>query len=220
MTSVYDNSAYATVRKDLHAELARLQQQLDDTQPEVPLRELRRRALLKSHPLTAVALQSVLRKETPDGPVPRIDPSWKPFTVGATCVPHAPDGVLIADGGVSEGFSLYLHDGKPHFAVRSAGQLFQVIATDALPLNQSVNLVGVLAPDATLRLFVNGKPVGTAPGQPISRMPADGLSLGQDSGSFVGEYSAPLQFHGELRDLRIYWGALDDAALRQWVGAR
>ncbi len=217
MTSVYDDPAYAATRKQLHAELERLQKQLDDTDPEVPLKELRRRAVLKSHPLTAVPLQSVLRRDKASGTMPRIDPSLKPFTVGAACKPTALNGVLLADGGASQGFSLYLKDGKPHFAIRSADQLFEVIGSDTVKLNQPVNIVGMLLPDATLRLFVNGQPAGTAPGMAISRRPADGLSLGQDSGSFVGEYDTSLKFQGELSDLRIYWGTLDEAAVREWA---
>jgi hypothetical protein len=204
----------------LHSELERLQTQLDDTNPEVPLAQLRREALLKSHPLKAVALRNVLRKDKIGGPLPRIDPSWKPFTVGATCSPAALDGVLIADGGASEGFSLYLKGGRPRFAIRSSDQLFQVVGTRALKLNQRATVVAMLSPDSKLRLFIDGESAGVANGVPISRRPYDGLSLGQDSGSFVGEYDTPLHFEGDLSDLRIYWGALDEAGIRQWAQAR
>jgi Concanavalin A-like lectin/glucanases superfamily/N-sulphoglucosamine sulphohydrolase, C-terminal len=217
MTSVYNDPAYAAARQAMHAELDRLRKQLGDTDPEVPLKELRRRAVLKSHPLKAVPPQSVLLRPRLGGAVPSIDPSLKPFTVGANCTPAAPDGVLVADGGASEGFSLYLKSGRPCFAIRSGGQLFQVVGPEDLKLGQPVNVVGVLSPDATLRLFVDGKPAGTAPGMPISRKPFDGLSLGQDSGSPVGNYNTPLNFKGDLSDLRIYWGALDQASLRQWA---
>jgi len=220
MTSIYGNPAYAATQKEMHAELERLQKQLDDTDPEVPLAQLRREALLRSHPLKAVTLQSVLRKDKVGGPVPRIDPSLKPFTAGATCKPAAPDGVLLADGGASEGFSLYLKDGRPHFAIRSGDQLFQVVGRDAVKLNQPVNLVGMLSPDSKLRLFVDGEPAGIANAIPITRRPFDGLSLGQDSGSFVGDYDTPLKFEGDLSDLRIYWGTLDETELRQWAKPR
>ena len=56
LTSVYDDPAYAATRKQLHTELDRLQKKLGDTDPEVPLKELRRRAVLKSHPLQPVRL--------------------------------------------------------------------------------------------------------------------------------------------------------------------
>lgn len=217
MKSVYDDPAYAAARQQMRAELDRFQKELGDTSPEVPLKELRRQAVLKSHPLKAMPLESVLRKDKPGGPLPRIDPSLKPFTVGATCAPAAPDGVLLADGGASEGFSLYLKAGKPHFALRSGDQLFQVVGPDAVELNRPVTVVGMLSPDSKLRLFVDGKPAGVADGMPISRRPADGLSFGQDSGSLVGEYDTPLKFNGDLSDLRIYWGTLDEAAIRQWA---
>lgn len=220
MTSVYDDPAYADVRQQLHAELERQQKVLDDTDPEVPVAELRRRALLKSHPLTAVPLKSVFRADGAGGSLPTIDPSLKPFTVGANCNPASGDGVLIADGGGSEGFSLYLKEGRPHFAIRSGDQLFQVVGDAALELHQPANVVGMLRPDATLRLFVNGKPAGQSHGIPITRRPFDGLSIGKDSGSFVGEYKTPLPFEGKLSDIRVYWGTLDDAAIQDWTKNR
>ncbi len=220
MTSVYGDPAYAATQKELHAELDRLQKKLGDTNPEVPVKELRRQALLKTHPLTAVPLQRVLQRDKPGAAVPRIDPSLKPFTVAAQCTPATPDGVLMADGGASEGFSLYLKDGRPHFAIRSGEQLFEVVASQPLPLNKPAHVVGMLKPDTTLRLFVNGEPAGTAPGMPISQRPADGLSLGQDSGSFVGEYDNAMPFKGDLSDLRIYWGTPDEAAVREWAQKR
>jgi arylsulfatase A-like enzyme len=220
MTSVYEDPSYAETRKQLRAELERLQQRLGDTNPEVPLKELRRQAILKTRSLKVMPLQKVLQVDQPGRPLPGIDPSLKPFTVGATCTPSAPDGVLMADGGASEGFSLYLKEGRPRFAIRSGDELFQVIGPDALKLNQAVNVVGMLAPDSTLRLFVDGKPAGKARGLPISRKPFDGLSLGQDSGSFVGDYDTPLTFKGDLSDFRIYWGTLDEAAIRQWAQRR
>ena len=217
MTSVYDDPAYAEIRKQMHAELQRLQKELGEPDPEVPLKELRRRAALKRHPLTAVPLENVLKQDKLGGPVPQIDPSLKPLTVGATCTPASLDGVLLAAGGASEGFSLYLKSGVPRFAIRSGDQLFQVAAPDALKPNQTATIVGMLSPDSKLRLYVDGKLVGTAEGMPITRKPFDGLSLGQDSGSLVGDYDKPLKFQGDLSDIRIYWGTLDEAAIRQWA---
>lgn len=220
LTSVYHDPAYAEIRRQLHAELEREQTRLGDTDPEVPVAELRRRALLKSHPLKPVALQNILRLDKIGNPAPQIDPSLKPFTVGATCTPSSADGVIMADGGASEGFSLFLENGRPHFAIRSGDQLFQVVADEALKLHQPANVVGLFGADSTLRLFVDGKPVGSAPGMPISRKPFDGLSLGRDSGSLVGEYKSPMAFKGDLSDLRIYWGTLDEAGIHQWAQTR
>jgi arylsulfatase A-like enzyme len=49
LTSVYDDPACAAPRQAMHAELNRLQKELGDTDPEVPLKELRRLASMKSH---------------------------------------------------------------------------------------------------------------------------------------------------------------------------
>ena len=50
-----------------------------------------------------------------------LSPKSRPLTVGAFCQPTAPDGVLVAMGDQTNGFSLYLKDSVPHFAVRAEG---------------------------------------------------------------------------------------------------
>ncbi len=220
MTSVYEDPAYAEVREKLHAELKREQERLDDTDPEVPVAELRRRAALKMRPLTEMPLETVLRRDGPGGELPRIDPSMKPFAVGATVTPIAADGVIMAAGGASDGFSLYLKDGHPQFAIRSSDQLFQVEGPEALGMGKTVNVMGMLTADSQMRLLVNGKVVGTTRGLPIRRRPNDGLSLGKDSGSLVGEYDTPLSFKGKLTDFRIYWGTPGEEEIREWIGER
>jgi hypothetical protein len=95
--------------------------------------------------------------------------------------------------------------------------LFEVAGSAALKVHERVNIAGMLTADAKLRLLVDGKPAGTAPGMAISRRPFDGLSLGQDSGSRVGQYDTALPFKGELADFRVYWGTLDEAAIGRWA---
>jgi len=75
----------------------------------------------------------------------------------------------------------------------------------------------VLDAASRLRLYVDGELAASGPGQLVGRRPADPLDVGSDSGSAVGEYEPPLAFDGTLEDVRLYWGALDQEALREWA---
>jgi hypothetical protein len=51
----------------------------------------------------------------------------------------------------------------------------------------------------------------------IAAKPADGLSVGDDTGSKVGDYGATTGWRGLLEDLRLYWGELDVEAIENWA---
>jgi arylsulfatase A-like enzyme len=146
------------------------------------------------------------------------DPSMKPLTIGAWCKPEASDGVIIAQGGASHGFSLYLKEGVPQFAIRSRGKLSTVSGKEKLPPGEWAHLVGVLNPRAEIHLRVNGKDVGAAQGGPIAVKPADGFSVGDDPGSKVGDYGGSSAWRGLLEDVRVYAGELDADSIEAWAG--
>lgn len=219
LKSVYNDPAYAATVKQLTAKLRDLQKQYGDTNPDITyaeiLQQIRKRNAPKVKP---TSLKSVLQRDGIDQPAPKdVDPSAKPFTVGATCTPTGPDGVIVAQGGGAHGYSLYLQGGVPHFVIRSSGDLVGVTGPDRVAMNKPVNLVGVLDAKTRLHLYVDGQPVATAAGAAVVSKPADGLSLGQDSGDPVGEYESPLPFAGKISDLRIYYGAIDQKTLNQWA---
>jgi arylsulfatase A-like enzyme len=147
----------------------------------------------------------------------KLDPSGKPFTAGAWCQPAAADGVIIAQGGGSHGFALYLRDYVPQFAVRSRGTLSVVSGKEKLAPGAWVHLIGGLNARGEIQLRVNGKLVSTAKGGAIAARPADGLSVGDDTGSKVGAYGAGSAWHGLLEDMRLYWGELDAEAIERWA---
>jgi arylsulfatase A-like enzyme len=146
------------------------------------------------------------------------DPSIKPLTVGAWCKPEAGDGVVIAQGGGSHGFSLSLKDGVPQFAVRSRGKLFVVAGKEKLPIGKWTHLAGVLNARAEIHLRVNGKDIGMTRAGAIAAKPADGLSVGDDTGSKVGGYGAATAWRGLLEDVRVYAGELDADSIEAWAG--
>ena len=147
----------------------------------------------------------------------KLDPSGKPFTVGAWCRPESADGVIIAQGGGSHGFALYVKDGLPQFAVRSRGTLSVVRGRAILAPGQWSHLTGLLNARGEIHLRVNGQHVGMAKSGAIAAKPADGLSLGDDTGSKVGAYGAGTAWRGSLEDVRLYWGELNAEAIASWA---
>jgi len=101
--------------------------------------------------------------------------------------------------------------------IRNGGELVKVSGTQKLPTGKSAHVMGMLDADAKLRLYVDGRCVARTDGQFIASKPADGLSVGADTGSFVGEYKDKTPFNGLMSDIRVYWGVLDDASIRAWV---
>ncbi len=129
-----------------------------------------------------------------------------PMTVGAMCKPEAGDGVVASMGDASEGFSLYLKDGIPHFAVRSHGQLHEVADTDAVEIGQWVHLAGVIGRDGSLALLVNAFPAATSAAQAF---------LGR---SPVGPFVVGEHWQGLIEDVRVYGGAVSREAHRDLLG--
>ncbi len=215
LRSVWAESAYGSVRKELEAEIVRLQGLYADTAPESSLRvidqkRVRRRA-------RSVKLEQVFAVTGRDAKIPaHLDPSAKPLTVGAHATPQAGDGVLVAQGGESYGYALYLKDGAPVFAIRNSGELVEVRGKTKLPLEKAVHIVGMLDAKGAMRLFVNAAEVAQKKGKFLLQKPSDGLTLGQDGGSRVGAYDDAMPFQGTLRDVRLFWGALPLKGIRAW----
>jgi len=80
--------------------------------------------------------------------------------------------------------------------------------------------MGVLTEDKKMRLYVNGDLVGEgkAPGL-VAKTPVQGLQIGADTGSAVGEYTVPFAFKGVVDEVRVYHRALNEkelAKLSDW----
>jgi hypothetical protein len=147
-----------------------------------------------------------------------LSPAQKAFSVGALCRPAAPNGVVIAMGNERDGFSLYLKDGVPHFAVRSNGELARVAGEDSVVLDQWVHLLGAVGADGHLQLAVNGWPVAKVAGKLIAKTPEKQMCIGMDSGGPVGDYKGTLSWNGLLEDVRLYWGVVDRNEHRDELG--
>ena len=217
--NVYDDPAYADVVKRMKQRMRELQQQYGDTNPDAPNGEVYREAYKRLAGEVRPQLLLELEGEVEVGTVPEaeVDTAAKPFLVGGWCEPADGDGVMISQGGNRSGYSIYLKDGRPHFAVRSAGVLREVAGEKPLAMDAPAHLMGRVDADGKLTLHVDGRPVASGPGLFLTAVPLDPLIVGDDRISPVAEYETPMPFAGTLRDLRVYAGVPAEEELAEWA---
>ncbi len=147
----------------------------------------------------------------------QLDPSYKPLEVGGWIRPSAGSGVIVAQGGPSLGYSLYLNNGKLQFAVRDNGQL-KKMRGPSVELDEWTHVVATVDHNGKGQFYVNGQSQGKSRKlRLISGFPADVLSVGADTEPLVSDYESPLPFRGCLEDIRVYWGPFDEANLKEWA---
>lgn len=145
---------------------------------------------------------------------PALDPTSRPLTVEAWITSTNPNGVVVARGGPAEGFALTLENGKPAFLIRAQSQLTSIVGAKRI-VGGWHHLVGVLDGSLGMQLYVDGELA--AEGRATSMLtkdPAQGLEIGNDAGSAVGEYQLPNQFVGIIDEVRLYFAAVDAATVK------
>ena len=127
----------------------------------------------------------------------------KEMTISVSVTNPAAAGVLVAQGGTSAGYSLYLRDGRLHFATRHDGRLTIISAEAVLPTEKTTVSVQLKRP-GNITLSLGGREIGRGkvPG-PLNRMPQDGLQVGQDRLGAVGDYEAPFAFQGKIDSVTV-----------------
>jgi arylsulfatase len=118
------------------------------------------------------------------------------------------NGVLMADGGIGGGFSLFLKDGKPTYTYNYFQQEITTIAAkDPLPAGPAKIVLkfaydgGGRGKGATATLLVNDKVVAEKripQTVPTAFSFEDTFDVGLDSASPVGDYESPFPFTGTL----------------------
>ncbi|MBN2452131.1 MAG: arylsulfatase [Lentisphaeria bacterium] len=110
-----------------------------------------------------------------------------PFRVSAE-VEIAGDGVILAQGGSSLGYALYVRNGLLEAAVRRKDEGTFLTAPGPLPPGRQ-NVGMALLRGGRLEISAGGQVVATAEaGGLIQSMPLDGLLVGGDDGGLVGRY--------------------------------
>ena len=133
-----------------------------------------------------------------------LNPGMISWTIEARVNAETPDGIIMAQGGESHGYSLYLRKGAPCFAVRIEEIVTEIAGKDAI--KGWTRLTGALTKDG-MKLHVDGKPVASQSGAgmlPVN--PAEGLQIGNDTGTLVGSYAKATPFTGLMDYVRIWAG--------------
>lgn len=140
-----------------------------------------------------------------------LDPTGKPLTVEAWVTSTKQQGVIIARGGPANGFALTMQGGRPAFLVRSNDELTTVRGNKRI-VGGWHHVAGVLDEDKKMKLFVDGELVGQAVSKGlITADPAQGLEIGADGQTAVGDYKSPSPFSGVIDEVRLYFHAASDA---------
>ena len=125
----------------------------------------------------------------------------RPFTVSATIEKLPATGVIVAQGGSSHGWSLYLKDGNLAFTVRKGGK--SITATAPLPKDATgsfearVTKKGIILRSDDKRLTLKE---GNAL---LAEHPIDTFEIGQDNGGLVGDYEQGFNLSVPLKSLKI-----------------
>jgi arylsulfatase len=123
------------------------------------------------------------------------------------------NGVLVADGGESGGFSLFLKDGKPTYTYNYFQRKITSIASP-YPLTPGPATIrldfaydgGGLGKGALATLYVNDHPVAKTRIEqtvPMAFSFEDTFDIGEDSASPVGDYQSPFPFTGTIDHLNF-----------------
>lgn len=126
----------------------------------------------------------------------------RPLRIRCRVTPSGGNGVILAHGGDRYGYALHLVTGNLFFTVRVAGEPTTVKACKT-PTGK-LDIVAKLTANAEMILRINGElaATGQAPGL-IPVQLVDGLSLGQDTATAVGDSAAPFPLEGQVEEYAV-----------------
>ncbi|HWL11269.1 MAG TPA: arylsulfatase [Planctomicrobium sp.] len=148
-----------------------------------------------------------------EGSAPNMKSRSHSITANLVIPKEGAEGVILAMGGGTAGFSIYVQNGKLTYFYDWFKFKDYTITTDQPLPTGDVNVRmdfnydgGGAGKGAEIVLFVNGKKAGsgrleaTVPG----RFGLDGMDVGMDLGAPVNEaYKTPFKFTGEIKDVTI-----------------
>jgi len=133
-----------------------------------------------------------------------LNPADTAWAVEVTFKSEQPDGMILARGGKSAGYALWLQQGRPVFTVNGGSKPVSVVAKEAV--TGWVTLTGTITADRQITLAVNGEKTGEASlPQLIDRDPNDPMQIGADRGSPVVD-PVPPPFSGLIERVRVFCG--------------
>ena len=135
-----------------------------------------------------------------DGEAPALADRGFTITAKITVPADQTEGVILSQGGSRLGYALYLKEGQPVFAVRTASRLTEIQGQQ--PLTGTYQLTARLSSTGHLSLLIDGQPAGEEVAATLlASQPAEGLIAGNDEGGAVGSYRTPHPFAGSVDSL-------------------
>lgn len=133
-----------------------------------------------------------------------LNPAGMAWTVEAVLKPDKPDGMILARGGKSQGYAMWLKEGRPMFTVVVGKKAVTVAGKQTI--KDWNRLVGTITADSKVTLHVEGQLVASKPlHYLIESDPNDVMQIGADLGSPVVE-PAPPKFTGLMQRVRVFSG--------------
>jgi arylsulfatase A-like enzyme len=133
-----------------------------------------------------------------------LNPADTAWSVEAVVRADLPDGMILARGGKSQGYALWLKQGRPAFTVNVGNRAFTAESKEAV--SGWAVLVGRITAEREIVLTVDGQPVAKVrvPNL-IESDPHDGMQIGADQGSPVVDPQPP-PFSGLIERVRLFCG--------------
>ena len=124
------------------------------------------------------------------------------ISVSCEVEPGGHDGVLVAQGGVSVGWTLYLKQGHAVFAVHGTGKdMARITSPEAV--GEKAVLSAQLKTDGTMVLQLNGQEVAKGEAGLIKKQPAESFCVGFDDAKPVDSEESAQRFEGVLRKVEV-----------------
>ena len=131
------------------------------------------------------------------------------------------EGVIVASGGGSAGFALYVQNGKLVYHYKFFDDRFVITSTESIPTGKStvkfdfVYDGGGVGKGGTGSLYINGKKVGEGriDATVAGRFGIDTFGVGEDTGAPVANtYKAPFPFTGRIDKVEFHLGPTSNSA--------
>ena len=141
-----------------------------------------------------------------------LNPANTPLAVEAWVNAASARGVVLAHGGPSVGYALWIKAGRPQFSVRTSSESLTTVEAKQRITGNWTHLVGVLQGNLELKLYVDGelKSEGKVD-KLIPSNPAQGLEVGADDQGSVADYAAPNAIQGVIDEVRVFHGEITPA---------
>ena len=126
----------------------------------------------------------------------------KPFEVEVH-IEEQGEGILVAQGGDTHGWALFIRDNIVHFTLSLGGKI-ETIKADKELTEKEGKIIATLNPDGIVELFAGNRKLGSGKvSSLVKEMPIDGLQVGRDEGGTVGDYKDAFDFDGRIKKVRI-----------------